>query len=375
MRIQLSYRERFAGIFLLVAMVFVVVFIVGAAVQNRWFAARVTFHTHVVRGEGLREGSPVLLSGIEVGEIGTLTFMKDNRIDVELEILERHAKRIRSGSKAVIRRLLGIGEKRIQIVCPDDAGEPLPPGAVLPADEPMDLLDAVSTIDLGQYIKTLDRAVAAMEVMLSKLEEENRLERMVVAFDEMGPTMQRMNILLENINEPLAELIQDPAFRGTFQGADKVFNDPATRKAMRRVARTLEPEKVDKLMQRTDVLLARFDKLLAEDGHMAGAMEGMDRLMNDGRLDRMLTSMEKLTDAQKLEKLVDNMAILAEQMAKIGPEIPQMTRDMIKTMREAVIVLKALQKTWLLDDETKEAKKDIKKEKKREEEVQPAGEQ
>jgi hypothetical protein len=372
-RIQLSYRERFAGIFLLVAAVMVVVFIVGAAAQNRWFAARVTFHTHVVRGEGLREGSPVLLSGIEVGEIGELKIMDDNRIDVELEILEQHASRVKAGSKAVIRRLLGIGEKRIDLVSPDDGGAPLPAGALIPADEPMDLLDVVSTIDLGQYIKTMDRAVAAMEVLLSKLEEENRLERMVVAFDEMGPTMQRMNKLLEDINEPMAELINDPAFRGTFQGADKIFNEPATRKTMRRMARTLEPEKVDRLMKRTDVLLARFDKLLAEDGHLVGAMEGMDKLMNDGRMDRMLTSMERLTDAEKLERLVDNMSILAEQMAKIGPEIPTMTRDMVKTMREAVIVLKALQKTWLLDDETAEAKKEIKKEKKKEQEVQPAG--
>lgn len=375
MRIQLSYRERFAGIFLLLAAALVVLFIVGAAVQNRWFAPRVTFHTHVVRGEGLREGSPVLLSGIEVGEIGTLTIMDDNRIDVELEILEQHASRVRSGSKAVIRRLLGIGEKRIDLVSSDDAGDPLPAGALIPADEPLDLLDVVSTIDLGQYIKTMDRAVAAMEVLLSKLEEENRLERMVVAFDEMGPTMQRMSALLEEINEPMAELIKDPAFRGTFQGADKVFNDPATRKTMRRMARTLEPEKVDRLMRRTDALLVRFDQLLAEDGHMQGAMAGMDKLMNDGRMDRMLTSMEKLTDAEKLEKLVDNMAILAEQMAKIGPEIPVMTRDMTKAMREAVVVLKALQKTWLLDDETAEAKKEIKKEKKKEQEVLPAGDQ
>lgn len=373
MRIQLSYRERFAGIFLLVAAALVVVFVVGAAVQNRWFAPRVTFHTHVVRGEGLREGSPVLLSGIEVGEIGQLTIMDDNRIDVELEILEQHASRVRGGSKAVIRRLLGIGEKRIDLVSPNDGGEPLPAGALIPADEPLDLLDVVSTIDLGQYIKTMDRAVAAMEIMLSKLEEDNRLERMVVAFDEMGPTMQRMNQLLEDINGPLAELIKDPAFHGTFEGADKLFNDPSTRQAMRRVARTLEPEKVDKLMKRTDVLLARFDQLLAEDGHLQGAMAGMDKMMNDGRMDRMLTSMEKLTDAEKLEKLVDNMAILAEQMAKIGPEIPAMTRDMVKTMREAVIVLKALQKTWLLDDETKEAKKDLKKEQKKEQEVLPAG--
>jgi len=360
-KIYLTYRERMAGIFLLLAVFLVIAFVVGAAIQNRWFAARVSYHTHVIRGEGLRTGSPVLLSGIEVGEIGELKIMDDNRIDVELVILEQHAYRIRSGSKAVIRRLLGIGEKRIHLASPTEEAAKLPAGALLPADEPMDLLDAVSTIDLGQYISTMDRAVAAMEVLLSKLEEENRMERMVEAFDQMGPTMTQLNLLLSEINEPLASVIKDPSFQRTFQGADKIFNDRATRRAMRGMANTFEPEKVDKLLRRTDRVLARFDKLMADDGHLTNTLAGTDRMLNDGRMDRMLTTIEQLTDAEKLEKLVDNMAILAEQMAKIGPEIPEMSREMTRTMREAVITLKALQRTWLLDDETKDVKKKMKK--------------
>ncbi len=361
MKIYLSYRERFAGIFLLLSALAVVLFLVGTAVENRWFEARVTFHTHVVRGEGLRQGSPVLLSGIDVGEIGELQILDDNRIDVEIVVLEKHAHRLRQGSKAEVRRLIGIGEKRINLVSAGAEGPILPAGALLPADEPIDLLDAVSSIDLGQYIRTMDRAVAAMEVLLGKLEEEKRLERMVEAFDQMGPTMSRLNELLGEINEPLAAMMQDPSMRRTFQGADKVFNDPATRASLRRLSGALEPERVGKLMRRTDSLLARFDALLAEDGHLTGTLAGADRLMNDGRMDRMLTAMEKLTDAEKLEKLVDNLGLLAEQMAKIGPEIPQMTREMTTTMREAVVVLKALQKTWLLKDESKDARKEIEK--------------
>jgi phospholipid/cholesterol/gamma-HCH transport system substrate-binding protein len=358
-KIYLSYRERIAGIFLLLAALSVVLFLVGTAVENRWFQARVTYHTHVVRGEGLRQGSPVLLSGIDVGEIGELQILDDNRIDVEIVVLEKHAHRLREGSKAVVRRLLGIGEKRIHLISAGEGGAALPPGALLPADEPIDLLDAVSAVDLGQYLRTMDRAVAAMEVLLGKLEEENRLERMVEAFDQMGPTMTRLNELLGEINEPLAALLGDPSVRRTMQGADKVFNDPATRASLRRLSGALEPERLGGLLERTDSLIARFDRLLAEGGHLTGTLAGADRMLNDGRMDRMLTSMEKLTDAEKLEKLVDNLGVLAEQMAKIGPEIPTMTREMTTTMREAVVVLKALQRTWLLKDESKAARKEI----------------
>lgn len=361
MKIYLTYRERIAGIFFLLAVALVIVFIVGAAIQNKWFEARVTYHTHIVRGEGLRSGSPVLLSGVEVGEIGDLEILEDNRIDVELVILEEHAHRIKSGSKATIRRLLGIGEKRIHIISPVEKGEKLPPGALIPADEPMDLLDAVSTVDLGKYISTMDRAVVAMEVLLSKLEEDNRMERMVEAFDKVGPTMEKVDHLLGEINEPLAAAIKDPSFGGTFKGASKLFNDPSTQKMTRNMSKSFDPEKVTAMIDQLNDSAVALERIMKEDGDLVEAMQGANRLMNDGRVDRMLTSMERLTDAQKLEKLIDDMSTLANEMAKVGPEIPSMSRELVGTMRELSIVLKALQKTWLLDDESAEVRKAMKK--------------
>lgn len=362
MKIHLTYRERMAGLFVVMSMALVIVFVVGAAIQNKWFSARVTFHTYVMRGEGLRPGSPVLLSGIEVGEIGNLTIMDDNRIDVELVILEEHAFRVQRGSKAVIRRLLGIGEKRIQLEAPPKKSERLPPGATIAVDEPLDILDAMAEVDLGNYLETMDRAVNSMEVLLKKLEENNRMERMVEAFDQIGPTMEKVNYLLGEINEPMADLIKDPALKRTFHGADKVFNDPNMKKVMRNMSKTFEPDKVLAMIDQLNVTAKNLDRMVEEGGDLQTTLSGANRLMNDGRMDRMLTSMDRLTDAEKLEGLIGNMAMLASQMAKIGPEIPAMSREMVITMRELSVVLKALQKTWLLDDEAKEVRKKMKKE-------------
>ena len=308
----------------------------------------------------------------EVGEIGDLTIMDDNRINVELIILEEHAFRVQRGSKAVIRRLLGIGEKRIQLESPLKKGEKLPPGATITADEPLDILDAVAAVDLGNYLETMDRAVSSLEVLLKKLEENNRMERMVEAFDELGPTMQKVNYLLGEINEPMADLIKDPALKRTFHGADKVFNDPNMKKVMRNMSKTFEPDKVLAMIDQLNVTAKNLDTMVEEGGDLQTTLAGANRLMNDGRMDRMLTSMDKLTDAEKLEGLIDNMALLASQMAKIGPEIPAMSREMVITMRELSVVLKALQKTWLLDDEAKEVRKKMKKEAAKEPETKPA---
>ncbi|MDJ0765072.1 MAG: MlaD family protein [Myxococcota bacterium] len=361
MKIHFSYQERLAGLLMVFAFLGIVAFIVGAAVKNRWLEPRIPFHTLVVHGDGLRKGSPVLLSGIEVGEVGQMVIMDDNRIDVELLIRERHAHRVRMGTIAEVKRLLGIGEKRIHLVSGRQIAEELPAGALLTANEPTDILDALSNLDLSQYITTIDRMVAAMEVTLGKLEEENRLIRMMEAFDQMGPGMERLNHLLAEIDEPLTELLVDQNVKGTFKGANKLFNDPNTRKAMRAVARTFEPDEMNSLIGRLNGVLERLDTLLADSGHLNGALKGADKLLNDPRTNRLLTSLEKLTDAEKLEKLVDNMAIVANQMAKIGPTIPEMSHDMITALREAVIVLRALQKTWLLDEEAAEVLRELKK--------------
>ncbi len=363
MKMHLSYRERIVGLFLLFTVLGVVAFIVGAAIKNKWFEPRVSYHTHVVRGEGLHTGSPVLLSGLEVGEVGTLSILEDNRIDVQILVLEHHAHRVRQGTIAEVRRLVGIGEKRIHLVSREESGEQLPPFAFLAANEPMDILDAVANVDLNKYFGALDRAVSAMEVVLNKLEEKERLERMLVAFEQMGPTLEQLKLLLTDINKPLVELISDPSLIKTFRGADKVFNDPNTRKTMRAMATTFNPKKMGSLIDRMEVASIRLDDALKEDSVFQGAMSGANKLLNDGRLDRMLTTMEKLSDPKKLEKLVNNMAVIASELAKIGPKIPTMTREMINTLQEAVVVLKALQKTWLLDDESEEVRKEIRKRK------------
>jgi phospholipid/cholesterol/gamma-HCH transport system substrate-binding protein len=336
----------------------ILVFIIGAAVQNRWLERRVVYHTYVVRGDAVRSGLPVLLSGIEIGEIGELTILKDNRIDVELLIRAEYTPRIRRGTVAEVRRVVGLGEKRVLLVSGTESTEELPQGAVLPANEPMDIIDAISNVDLGRYINTMDRAVNAMEITLKKLEEKNRLERMMEAFDQMGPTLMQLNSLLTDIHKPLVAILTETNFKDTFDGAAKVFNDPNTRKAMAAMAQSFDPKQIQPLTSKMETAMVALEGMASKTGSMQGAMEGADRLFHDKRFDKLLTSMDKLSDADKLTALVDNMSIVAKEMAKMGPEIPALSKELLNTLREAVIVLKAMQKSWLLRDETKEVKKE-----------------
>ena len=356
MKIFLSYRERAAGLFLLFAFALVLVFVLGAAAQNRWFTLRVRFHTQVERGDGLREGSPILLSGVEVGEIGSLRIMEDDRIDVELLVLSEHAPRVRKGTTATVRRLLGIGEKRVHLTTARGVHEPLAAGALLPAEEPLDLIDLVGTVNLGQSVRVLERSLSAMEMFLGTLEEGDRFGRMVGALDRIGPTLEKVDKLLDDVHEPLVTVINDPNLRGTLRGANVVLNEPATRKTLQSASALLDEKRIGPLLARSELLLLQLETLTADKGVLTATLQNANKLLTDGRTDRLITSLERLTDEKKLGRIVDNMAVLAEQMARIGPEIPSLTRDMAQTLKEAVVVLKALQKTWILNDQVREVR-------------------
>ena len=365
MKIYLTYRERVAGFFILISLVLVTLFVVGAAVENLWFTPKTKYHIYVVRGDGLRKGSPVLLSGVEVGKVGEMTIMKDGRIDAVLSVLTSHSQRITVGTQAEIRRALGIGEKRVLLTLATDKrmATQLPPEAVIPVNEPRDLLDVVSTIDLGMYMETMDRTVKSLDLLMKKLDEEDRLVRMLEAFYKLGPTLDIMNKFFTDIDGPFLALIENPDIPKAFKSGNRIFADKKTRKLIHTLADSMEPERVQKLIGQSETLITRLDAMLTPGSHMQNTFKGTDKLLNDGKLDRMLTSMENLTDEEQIERLLKNMTILSSQMAKIGPEIPGMAKELESTMKELSIVLKALQKTWLLDDETEEVLKKMKKQK------------
>jgi hypothetical protein len=365
MKIFLTSRERMAGLFMVITVALVAAFFVGAAVRNRWLAPRVTFHTLISRGDGLRSGSPVLLSGVEVGEVGRIEFRDDDQLDVQLVILAEHSARVRKGTTVNVRRLLGIGEKRLLLQAPRGVTAVVATGSMLPAIEPMDVLDVVSDLDFGTLVKTTGRALGVVERLLGTLEENNRLDHIVATVDRLGPTLDRLDKLIDAVQGPVVALLTDPALHGALAGADALLNDPVTPRAVRNVAQGLEPKRVDRLVGRADLLLERLDSMTGDKGRLPSLLEHADKMLSDDRIGRLVGAMERLTDEKKLARLLDNLSVLAEQTGKVAPELPHLTKELTLTLREAVIVLKALQKTWVLEGKVDDARKELKKDEKK----------
>lgn len=359
MKILLSRRERLAGLFLLATAALALALVLAGAVQRRWFEPRWRLSTVIQRGEGLRPGSPVLLSGIDVGRVGTVELREDGRVEVELVVLARHGRRLGEGTRVVVRRLAGIGEKRVHLQPAPPGAAPLREGAVLAAEEPVDLLDALTAIDVGRHLQTVDRAMVSVEGLLARVSEQERVDRLIAALDRVPDLVEKLDRLLGDLHAPLVRILREPALTGTLRGADGLLNDPATAAAVHGAAAALERQRLDRLLARSEAVLESLEEVLAPGGHLRGTLAGTDRVLGDERVDRLLASLERLAADERLPRLLEDLAVLARQGARVGPEIPALAQELLTTLREAVIVLKALQTSWPLAEKARRARQEV----------------
>jgi phospholipid/cholesterol/gamma-HCH transport system substrate-binding protein len=66
----------------------------------------------------------------------------------------------------------------------------------------------------------------------------------------------------------------------------------------------------------------------------------------------------QLSKDNRAENLIVNLNSVAEEMKKIAPEVPKSSRRLLEAIDEAVIVLKAMQKSFLLSSSAKEVREE-----------------
>lgn len=148
-------RERKVGIFVLAGLAITIfsVFLIGE--QRRLWVSKVTYHTSFENVAGLREGSPVRMGGVDIGDVTSVAHSrdaKDSRIHVRMSIVRHEADRIREDTVATVGNKGLLGDKMIELV--PGTGERLDPSKPIPSREPADLFSSLNQIS-GDAKETL----------------------------------------------------------------------------------------------------------------------------------------------------------------------------------------------------------------------------
>jgi phospholipid/cholesterol/gamma-HCH transport system substrate-binding protein len=286
---KFSLIEKKALIGVLVVMTIFIISILVIGRKNLWFESKNYYVTELGSAEGLSVGSLVTLSGLRVGEISSLQVNQDNRVTIGFTIRRSLANKIRQKTLAKVMRSFVIGEKKINIIPGPIDSSLTPDGGRVTGEDSTELTDMLSGDNIALLMKRVEGVTSGLDRW------SNGLSKLLAQIkpDEVTSIYRQIRPTMKNINLVAKDgryLIGDMR--------QQLFKDRLAGKVMQNFEQVLTP-------------LARRKELM--------------------------------------EQVLDNLQVISDELRAN----PQFTGEMINTLKEVVITLKAIQKTWVLKDHVK----------------------
>ena len=238
---KVSSREATVGAFVALALIVFAVGIMAVGGGSRLFSRKADYRAVFPSTDGLIEGSPVKIGGVQVGTVTELRLPTDpgaTGVEVSIAVQSAYASRVRQGSEVSMKFLQYLsGEKYVEVT-PGDPNQPeLPSGSLLPSarssrifEQGEDIADNLTAITisfkkileplekgegvLGQIIQNPEfgkESMAKVEATLVNIEEiSNQIrngrgmvgrllndETLAARLDDLGTAVKEMSTILE----------------------------------------------------------------------------------------------------------------------------------------------------------------------------------
>jgi phospholipid/cholesterol/gamma-HCH transport system substrate-binding protein len=284
----LSWTELRVGLVVIASLVILAVTIlyIGSTGGSPWAP---TYHVKALMSDvnGLKEGAPVRLGGVEVGTVTKVDFAKDasGMVEVDMRLDRRVKPRITTQSTVTLGALGLLGEKAVDIT-PSSKGVPIEDGGLLAgvAEDPFKGLLTDASNSTTHLKKILSRMDAGEGTIGKALRDEELYSRMV----DVSVRLQQVMNKLESPSGPLGRLVND-----------------------QEMARQLASA-----VRGIDSIVARVDQgkgnlgILSKDEELATGLRSLTRSLNDiaGQLQRGEGSAGKLLNDDALHRRLDSLA-------------------------------------------------------------------
>jgi phospholipid/cholesterol/gamma-HCH transport system substrate-binding protein len=166
-----------------------VIFLIGD--ERRLFSSAVIFTCKFADVQGLKQGAPIRMGGIDIGHVDDVGYGKDpldTTIYVQLSVVRSEAGRVKRDSVAKITTKGLLGDKMIEIT-KGQLKDAIPPGGEITAEEPGDMFGKV-----GGLAGKADSTMTNIERLSAELANEN-------LHKDLRETVASANSLLKGVNE------------------------------------------------------------------------------------------------------------------------------------------------------------------------------
>ncbi|MHB8423967.1 MAG: MlaD family protein [Gammaproteobacteria bacterium] len=181
-RLSYTTRERLVGAFVLIAIALMFIALLFNQQTARLFESKFTLHAYIHNAQGINTGTPVVVSGLNVGTVSATGITPGNRISLTMRILEKYHRLIREDSRAKLSQLSLLGNATIEI----SAGSPdkpiIPNGATIPLAEPLSLNQIMAqVVPVLQDVKVTLAKIGAVSSQINPKEVGSVVHNLAVA--------------------------------------------------------------------------------------------------------------------------------------------------------------------------------------------------
>lgn len=320
MKVKFNKYERVAGLFVMIAFFGGILFTVGVAIKQGWFESKSYYSTNFESADGIHPGTTVQMAGLKAGSVEEVELLGNNQILVRFFVLSKFQEKIREDSFVQLIRPFIIGDRVLDIAVGSTDSKLIEQNTHIASHEAFDMMTVLSGRSLGTTLQSMSSMLSNLRNLAEAFLNKDRTEAMIRMVDRVDP-------LLKNLNQMSIEVIK--------------LSKQATK-----------DESLGIVLGNLAVTTKQLNALLPELSTRAPAM------------------------AKNVETLVANLALMTDQfktfmpaLAEIAPDLPKTSRRAVEALDEAVVLMKAMQKTWVIrsaakevrEEEANEAKKDTKK--------------
>jgi len=213
---------------LLVLMIFV--FFIGS--EQKIFSRKNEYKVRLDNVTGLAEGNPVKISGVTVGVIKDITLPRDPKmrdVDIELMVDRKYADRIRTDSRARLKKLgLLAGDSYIDISPGSPKFDALEPSSLIPAARQTNVDQLISSgedlvdnfVQISYSLKNILGRVDRGEGLIGELTSTPETKQRIT--DTFLTTLNKTNAILGHVESGkglVGKLVYDDAFAASFTGS------------------------------------------------------------------------------------------------------------------------------------------------------------
>lgn len=267
-RKAITWAELRVGIFVIVTLVLMAVFIFYATGAGRGFARQVQLRTYLPDVSGLKVGAPVRLAGVEIGAVKQVSLSEFRQeparhTEVVFRVQKRYLSEIRSDSQAFITTEGLLGESVLEI-SRGVSGTPIAEGGTVPGTQKGNIKEIVQNVSqITGDVRAVVADIRAGRGTMGKLIYDPSLyNRAYTAVSEFQSLTQRTAAGQGTLGKLVVSEELYNQLRGTATTLDEVARDLRAGKGTlgKLIYDTALYDKADSIVGRADNIVARVER-------------------------------------------------------------------------------------------------------------------